>query len=74
MGKCPATVNVGDQQASRIAVQCHAHIHDVAGMQIDLGGGACTFDHHQVVFRDQFIQRFDNHRPHDRASVAPWHV
>ena len=35
--KRAAPVNVGYQQASGVAVQCHPHVHDVAGAQVDLG-------------------------------------
>ena len=63
MRKRPAPVNVSDQQARRVGMQCHPHVDDVAVLQIDFSRRARAFNHHHVVFKQQLVQRLRHHRP-----------
>ena len=73
VGKSAAPVNVRHQQAVRIAVFGHAHVHHITGMQIDLGRRSCSFDHHHIVFGTQLVQCLSNLRPHFQAAATPGH-
>lgn len=42
-------------------------------MQIDLGGRACAFDHHHIVFGAQLVQCLCDLRPDLEAAPAPGH-
>ena len=55
MRKRTATVYVGDQQTTGLCMQRYAHIDDVAGLQINLGGRARAFDHKHVVLGSQCV-------------------
>ncbi len=71
VGKRPAPVNVRDQQAVRLAVLGHAHVHHVAAVQVDLGGRARALNHHHIVFGTQRIQCLRNLRPHLQTAPTP---
>ena len=71
MGKCAAPVNIGDQQAGSMGVQCHAHVDDVARFEVDLGGRACAFNHDHIVLGHQLVQSALHRRPDAFAAIAP---
>ena len=73
MGKRPAPVNVGHQQARGVGVQRHAHVDDVAARQIDFGGRTRALNHHHIVLGHQLVQRFGNVRPDMQTAPAPRH-
>ncbi|MNV01200.1 hypothetical protein D3C71_913960 [compost metagenome] len=73
VGERTTPVDVGHQQAARIGMARHAHVDDVAGMQVDLCGRTCALDHHHVVLGTQCIQRSRDLRPHLFAAAAPGH-
>ena len=71
MGESAAPVHIGHQQAARASVAGHAHVHDIARHEVDLGGRACAFDDQHVVFGPQRIQRGGNVRPGHGPALAP---
>ena len=73
MRKRPAPVNVTHQQASGIGVQRHAHVDDIAVLQINFGGRACALYHHHIVLSHQFIKCLRDHGPDRRTAFMPGH-
>jgi hypothetical protein len=65
----PRSMSVTSRQ--RAGMARHAHVDDVAGVQVDLGGRARAFDHHHVVLGAQLVQRSGDLRPHGLAAAAP---
>jgi hypothetical protein len=58
-----AAIDVADQQHLGLGVQCHAHVDDVSGAQVDLGRAACAFGNDKLKLRAKAVQRVRDHRP-----------
>ena len=74
MREGPAAVDVGHEQAARLAMPRHPQVDDVAGAQVDLRRRAGALDHHHVVLGAQRVERAGDHRPDPLAALVPGHA
>ena len=72
--KGAAAVDVAHQQHRRAGLARHAHVGDVAAVQVDLGGRARAFDHQHLVLSHQRVQGVAGRGPHQFAAAAPRHA
>ena len=63
-GDDAAAVDVAQQHDRDVGRPRKAHVGDVVGAQIDLGGRACAFDQHEVALPGQVLEAFE-HRAHE---------
>ena len=63
MGEDPATIDVGDQHHRAVHRLGEAHVGDVLGAQVDLGGGAGTLDEDHLVLLGQAMEGVQHRHP-----------
>ena len=62
LGEHAAPVDVACQQHRRIHELCKAHVHDIVGLQVDLGGAACALNDDDVVLGGKAVVGFEDVR------------
>ena len=62
-GDHAAAVDVADQHDRHVGGAGEAHVGDVAGAQVDLGGRARAFDQHEVALRPRGVPKLSSTAP-----------
>ena len=62
LGEYAAPVDVACQKHRRIHELCKAHVHDIVGLQVDLGGAACALNDDDVVLGGKAVVGFEDVR------------
>src|SRR5215510_12973621 len=71
MGERPTTIDVGYQIDISLALTGHAHVDDIAGVQIDLRRTAPTLDDHLLIVVHQAVQGFAHDGPQAGLPLQP---